>query len=89
MSTRPDLDRTQSTRSAFAITPSDSVVFDPPTNGLYIGSTGTIRVVHADDTDVTDYPVIVAGSVYPWAVKQVHAAGTTVTGIIGQVTART
>ena len=81
---RPDLDPTQSTRRAATITPSDAEVFPEPTRGLYIGSAGTIRVRHADDDTVQDYPVLVAGAVYPWSVDMVHATGTTATPIVGQ-----
>lgn len=81
---REDLDKTQSTRSAVAVTPNDSVDLDRHTRGVYIGTAGTIRVTHVDDTAVTNYSVTVGGSVYPWAVKRIHATGTTATGIIAQ-----
>lgn len=82
---RFDRDITQSARRAFAVTPNDSTVFPEPTRGLYIGTAGTIRVKHADDSGTTDYSVTVAGSVYPWAVIQVHASGTTASGIVAQL----
>jgi hypothetical protein len=85
MAERHDLDQTQSTRRAFAVTPNDSVNLDIHTRGLYIGTAGTIRVTHVEDTSPTDYPTTVAGSVYPWAVKKVHATGTTASNIIAQV----
>ena len=82
---KSNTDPTQSTRRAFAVTPNDSVDLDQHTRGLYIGTAGTIRVTHIDDSQVTNYPVTVAGYVYPWAVKRVHATGTTATGIIAQI----
>jgi hypothetical protein len=85
MADRYDLDKTQSTRRAFAVTPSDVTVFSEPTRGLYIGATGTIRVMHADDTATTDYPVAVAGYVYPWSVKKVYASGTSASSIVAQL----
>ena len=81
---RSDTDLTQSTRRAAAVTPNDATIFPAPTRGLYVGVAGTIRVMHADDTTVTDYPVTVAGYIYPWAVKQVHSTGTTATSIVAQ-----
>jgi hypothetical protein len=84
MISRSDLDKTQSTRRAAVITPNNTTVFPEPTRGIYVGSTGTIRVRHADDSGTTDYPVLVAGAIYPWSVVQVHATGTTATPIIGQ-----
>lgn len=85
MSERPDLDKTQSTRRAFPVTPSDATLFSEPTRGLYIGTAGTIRVLHAQDTTPVDYPTTVAGYVYPWAVIKVYSSGTTATGIIAQL----
>ena len=82
---RFDLDKTQSTRRAFAVTPNDSTDLNSHTRGVYIGGEGTIRVTHVDDTAATDYPVTVAGYIYPWAVKRIHASGTTATNIIAQV----
>ena len=84
MAERHDLDQTQSTRFAFAVTPNDSVNLDRQTRGVYIGTAGTIRVLHVDATAVTDYPVTVAGFIYPWAVKRIYATGTTAAGIIAQ-----
>jgi hypothetical protein len=82
---RFDLDKTQSTVRAFAVTPNDSTDLLAHTRGLYIGGVGTIRVTHVLDTDPTDYPVTAAGYIYPWAVKRVHATGTTATNIIAQI----
>lgn len=84
MSERADTDLTQSTRRAQLVTPNDGTVFPAPTRGLYIGVAGSIRVMHADGVVATDYPVTVAGSVYPWAVKQVFASGTTADSIVAQ-----
>ena len=84
MSDRQDLNITQSTRRGLAVTPSDATIFAVPTRGLYIGVAGTIRVMHADDIAVTDYPVTVAGYIYPWAVTRVYSSGTTATSIVAQ-----
>jgi hypothetical protein len=81
---REDLDRTQSTRSAVAVTPNDSADLDRHTRGIYIGTAGTIRVTHVEDTSPTNYPITIGGSVYPWAVKRIHSTGTTATDIIAQ-----
>ena len=84
MSCREDLDRTQSARRALVVTPSDSATLGRETRGLYIGTAGTIRVLHTEDSDPVTYPVIIAGMVYPWSVIQVFATGTSASDIIAQ-----
>ena len=80
---RVDLDVTRSTREAVEITPNDSEIIRE-TRGLYIGTAGAIRVMHADGLVAVTYPVTVGGYVYPWAVKRVYSTGTTAADIIGQ-----
>ena len=82
---REDLDRTQSARSAFVVTPSDANNLDRETRWVYIGTAGTIKVLHVNDTDPVTYPVTIAGSVYPWAIVKVFATGTTASDIIAQL----
>lgn len=84
MSQRFDLDRTQSAQRATAVTPSDSVELVPPARGIYIGTAGTIRILHEKDTAPVDYPVLIAGMVYPWTAKKIYATGTTATNIVAQ-----
>ena len=85
MADRNDLNVTQSTSRAFVVTPTDGVDLMRHTRGLYIGVAGTIRVTHVGDTDATDYPITIGGYIYPWAIKRVHATGTTATSIIAQI----
>jgi hypothetical protein len=42
-------------------------------------------VIHVDDSDPVDYPVTIAGAIYPIAVKRVHSTGTTATDIIALI----
>ena len=84
MSNRHDLDLTQATRRAVTVTPNDSTDLDRPTRGLYIGTAGTITVIHVDDTAPVTYPTTVAGLVYPWAVRRVYSTGTTALNIFAQ-----
>ena len=80
---RYDLDLTRSTSDAVAITPHDTTLFRA-TRGLYIGTAGVIKVLHADSLVAVTYPVTVAGYVYPWAVVRVYATDTTAADIIAQ-----
>ena len=66
---------------SFSISPSDTATFDPPSRGLHVDVAGNLKVTFVDGT--TDTFVVNAGSVYPYAVKQVFATGTTATGIHG------
>ena len=68
-------------RSARAITPSDTTIFDP-TRGLYIGTTGDLRVQMNDGTTVT-LTSVAGGGIHPFSVVKVYATSTTATGIVG------
>ena len=68
---------------AFAIIPSDSVDLHELTVNLCIGTAGSLKVTLLDGSTVT-YPAIAAGR-HPLRVSRVWAAGTTATGIVGEV----
>jgi len=68
-------------RSARAITPSDTTTFDP-TRGLYIGTSGDLRIQMSDNTIVTLIGVA-GGGIHPFSVVKVYATSTTATGIVG------
>lgn len=63
------------------VTPSDVTVLDPPTRSLHISVTGTLRVRMYPSGIIQDYPVVPVG-IFPIRVDQVHAAGTSATGIV-------
>jgi len=69
-------------RSAFSVTPNDSVDVSYVTRGLYVGATGDIKVTMADGDTVT-LNSIAAGIVHPLRVSRVWSTGTTATGIVG------
>jgi len=66
---------------AAAITPSDAAVLDKPTRGLYIGKTGDLTVTFRGGTKVLLSSVPVG--LYPFAIKNVWATGTTASNIVG------
>jgi hypothetical protein len=68
---------------AFAITPSDTTVFNPVARALYIGTaaTATLTVVTAVGNTVAFANV--GPGVLPLAVKQVKATGTSASNIVG------
>ena len=64
-----------------AVTPSDSTVIGR-TKGLYIGVTGSLVVTFAADQSTGTFVSVIGGSIYPFAVTQVKATGTTATNIV-------
>ncbi|MGT2429252.1 spike base protein, RCAP_Rcc01079 family [Cupriavidus basilensis] len=67
---------------AAAVTPNDSVVFDPPSKAIYVGGSGDLTVVLADDTNPVTFTSVQGGLPYPLMVKKVMLTGTTATGLV-------
>jgi len=68
--------------AAIAITPSDTVDFDRPINGFYVGGAGDAVVVFENDEYVT-LKGLLAGQIYPMKLKRINATGTTATNLVG------
>ena len=68
--------------SAFAITPSDTVVISPPTRAVYVGTTGNITADFIDGGTSILLNAVPVG-MYWWRVSKIHATGTTASNIIG------
>jgi hypothetical protein len=66
----------------FDITPSDTEDLAVPTRGLYVGTTGDIKVDMLSGTTLT-WVGLVAGIIHPLQVRKVYATGTDATDIIG------
>jgi hypothetical protein len=66
---------------AIVINPSDTVDI-PFTSGLYVGTSGDIRMTMSDGSIVTRKNVA-GGVTHPWSVKRVWVTGTTATDLIG------
>jgi len=75
-------DVTVSAGSAVAVSPSNDTPLTQVTRGLYVGGAGTVRVTLDRDSSSVDFVGVVAGSVLPIRVKQVHATGTDATNIV-------
>ncbi len=82
---RYDLDLTQAARRAYVVTPDNDNDLPIATRGIYIGTAGTLKVLHVGDTSPVTYPVTIAGCIYPLAVKRIYATGTGASDIIAQV----
>lgn len=72
-------------RDAVAVTPSDTTVFSPPLNGIYVGSIAggaTLTVITPAGNSVA-FAAVVAGTTIPLQAKQIMATGTTASSIVG------
>ena len=67
--------------TAFAITPNDSNDLSIVTRCLWVGGSGNVRVLFANDT----MPVTLNGAsgLVPGQIRRVYATGTTATNIVG------
>lgn len=74
-------DATVSARRAAAVVPSDATLLPDPTRGLYVGSTGNVKVDMVSGGTVT-FTAVPAGVLLPIQVERVYATGTTATSII-------
>lgn len=69
---------------AQAVTPSDSTPLPDVTRYVYVGGTGNLTVIFADDASQTPvtFTAVPTGALLPIAVSQVKATGTTATGVL-------
>ncbi|CDN41946.1 hypothetical protein [Paenibacillus sp. P22] len=75
-------------RGSAIITPNDSV--DIPsyngileTKGLYVGTSGDIKMTMADGSVITRKNVV-GGMTHPWGIKRIWATATTAADLIGE-----
>ena len=71
---------TVSAHSALAVTPSDSTIL-PCTRALYVGTTGNIAVVMADDENTITFSNVPVG-ILPIQVIKVMSTNTTASNVI-------
>ena len=72
---------TVAAHSAAAVTPSDSTIL-PTTRALYIGTTGNVAVVMADDENTITFSSVPAGFILPVQVIKVMSTNTTASNIV-------
>lgn len=70
----------QAGRSAFAITPSDTVNFTYRARGIYVGGAGNVSVVTLDGVVTFVAPPV--GTILPIEALRVNAALTTATNLV-------
>jgi hypothetical protein len=69
-------------QDAVAVTASDTTVFSPPLDAVWVGGAGNLAVKTAGGTTVTITGVL-AGSIIPIACLQVRETNTTATSLTG------
>lgn len=72
---------THAAKSAFAITPNDTSHISPAPRALWVGNTGDLTVVMAEDTDPVTF--LQASGLMPISVHKILSTGTTATDIVG------
>lgn len=77
-------DNVYSSGFAAAITPSDDAddVLEPRPRAIYVGTSGTVVAVMADDSEV-EFVAVPAGAVLPIRPKRIVDATTTADDIVG------
>jgi hypothetical protein len=75
-------DNTAGIKSAAAVDVSGgNITLSRITRGIYIGASGNISVIFADDNSVVTLVGLAAGMWHPMQVQQINQTGTTATGI--------
>lgn len=75
-------DATSPAINASAVTPSDTIILDPPCKVLYVGVAGNVALLLADDTVSVVFVAVAAGQILPVRAKQVLSTGTTASSIV-------
>ena len=76
-------DATVSAHRAATINPNNTLVFEQPTRGIYVGSFGNLTVDMADGGSSILFVGVQGGTVLPIQVTRVYSTGTTATNMVG------
>ena len=68
---------------AFEITPSDTVDFDITTRGIFVGTSGDVKVDMVNGTTVTRKDMA-GGIIHGMCCTRVYSTGTTATDLVGE-----
>lgn len=69
----------------FAVTPDDNTDLSEVARALYVGVTGNLSLILADDSVAITFVAATAGSILPFAVRRVRSTGTTAASIVALV----
>lgn len=65
-----------------AVTPADGADLSFPTRGILVGTAGNIKVDFVDSGTAVVLTGLLAGVIYPLAVRRIYSTGTTATNIV-------
>jgi hypothetical protein len=74
-------DATVSARRAAEVVTSNTVTYESPTRGVYVGVGGNVKVDMVSGGTVT-FVGVVAGTLLPIQVERIYATGTTATSMV-------
>ena len=74
---------TSPARNGFSIIPNDSIDLSVTCRALFVGNTGDISVILADDSSSVIFKNISSGTIFPVSAKRVEATLTTATDLVG------
>lgn len=69
-------------RDAVQVIKSDTVIFSPPLNGVWVGDAGAVRIITPAGSDVL-FSAVPAGTLLPIQAKQVMSTNTVSTLFVG------
>lgn len=75
--------KTKPITKVVAVTKSDATVYNPPLRAVYVGGSGDLAVIAADDTSAVTLVSLMAGIWHPIECKQIMSTNTTATDIVG------
>lgn len=69
-------------RDCVAVTPSNSVTFTPPLNGIFVGTGGILQIL-TPAGNVVEFLNVPSGTTVPVQASQVQSTNTTAAAIVG------
>lgn len=70
-------------KGGYAVTPDDDNDLTRVARGVYVGTSGDLKVTTLDGSIMT-YPGLASGIVHPITAVRIHSTGTTATDILAQ-----
>lgn len=70
-------------RDAQAVAKSDTTVYQPPLNGVWVGGVGDVTILTPNNPVPVLFSAVPAGTLLPIQAKQVMSTGTTATLLAG------
>ncbi len=69
--------------SLVSVTKSDSTVYSPPLRAVYVGTTGDVALLAANDSSPVTFTAVPAGTLLPVCAKKVMSTNTSASNLVG------